>query len=120
MSDAERVLRIYDEQVPGVRVAYTTDPATHYARSVMRHVLAIAEIAMQTENVPGDARFRILMTMAVGQPGSPVDAEQRARAAGQLAREKMSAAAGLGAWPDALPPLRTPAAGDGTRGERAR
>jgi hypothetical protein len=77
MSDAERVMRIYDQQVPGSREAYMNDPATHYARSMMRHVLAIAEIAMRAEQIPSDVRFRILMTMAVGQPSTPVDAEMR-------------------------------------------
>ncbi len=70
-------MRIYDQQLPGSREAYLNDPATHYARSMMRHVLAIAEIAMRTEQIPPDVRFRILMTIAVGQPSTPVDAEMR-------------------------------------------
>lgn len=84
MSDAERVMRIYDEHVPGSREAYLNDPTTHYARSMMRYLLAIAEIAMRTEQIPEDVRFRILMTMAVGQPSTPVDAEHRQEITKQL------------------------------------
>jgi hypothetical protein len=98
MSDAERVMHIYDQQVPGAREAYMTDPVTHYARSMMRHLLAIAEIAMRTEGIPSDARFRILMTMAVGQPSTPVDAELRMET-----QKKLLAAQGAGTpW---LPPF---------------
>lgn len=108
MSDAERVMAIYDQQVPGSREAYMTDPVTHYARGMMRHLLAIAEIAMRTEDIPADARFRILMTMAVGQPSTPVDAEHR-----QEMTKQLIAAQGAFRAPDWLPlgarrPVRKP------------
>lgn len=76
-SAADRVMRIYDQHVPGAREAYATDMTTHYVRNMLRHVLAVAEIAMITEEIPEDVRFRILMTVAVGQPSTPIDAEQR-------------------------------------------
>ena len=84
MNQAAQVMRIYDQHVPGARDAYLNDQVTHYARSMMRHVLAIAEIAMRTEEIPDDTRFRILMTMAIGQPSTPVDAEMRTDMAKRL------------------------------------
>jgi len=80
------VLRQYDERFPGAKGARATDQWSYYSRSLLGHVLAAADWALENEDVDERARYRVLVAMALGGP-SPVDAELRQQREAEYLRQ---------------------------------
>lgn len=102
LSDA--ALRTYERRIPGARDGHLTSAHAQYAQHLLRHLLAVVDLAMEIEKIPTDVRQRVLMVVTIGQP-TPPDTEEIRRLTGIEAENIAQNLAALG-----LPPVEVPGA----------
>ena len=98
----------YVDQDPEQRKAYMLDPAVHLQTEVLRQTLDAVERAMAYEDVPEEARRRVINRVVWGEPEGLVDRHARVR----LDREELLGAYDLlSSLAGPLGPIHDPSAG---------
>lgn len=80
MSDfTDATIGRYVDQTPEQRKAYMLDPAAHMRIETLRQTLDAVERAMAYEDIPEEARRRVINRVVWGEPEGYVDVRARVR-----------------------------------------
>lgn len=92
----------YEKRMPGASRARVRDPHFGYQTTWLRHMLDLADMAMEDEGVPEEVRAKVVRGVLYGYP-NPADAELRVQQQ-ELLTEALKAQTTMIVMPDGWQP----------------